>query len=1181
AALLGVLKAGATYVPLDPAYPADWLSHAAEDAQITLLLTEARFRGRLAGRREVEATEEALAREAEENPEPLAEPSNLAYVMYTSGSTGRPKGVALEHRAPVERMCWARAAFPAEALAGVLASTSICFDLSVFEIFAPLSWGGTVILAENALALSTLPAAGEVTLLNTVPSAMAELAASELPPRLRTVSLAGEALSPPLAERIYRHEQIEQVLNLYGPTEDATYSTWARVERGASRVSIGCPLPGTRAYVLDRHLEPVPGGVPGELFLAGAGGARGYLGRADLTAEKFIPDPFGMLYGGRLYRTGDLVRWLASGELQHLGRLDHQVKVRGFRIELEEIERVLREHPQVREAAVVVRESPVGGRSLAAFVAPPEAGVPELRRHLDGRLPAYMIPSSFQLLPALPRTLNGKIDRRALPAGASAAAAFVAPRTPMEEVLAGLWSEVLGLEKVGVHENFFDLGGHSLLAGRVVSRLHAVFGVELPLRTLFERPSVEKLAVAVEEARTGRVESAAPPLVPVPRDRHLPLSFAQERLWFLDRLEPGQAVYNVPMVLRLRGPVSAPVLAAALAAVAERHEVLRATFTEVAGQSVQEISAAARFPLAVVDLTELPPAARPAEAARQAFAEARHPFDLATGPLCRAALLRLEANEHLFLLDLHHIVFDGWSTEVLLRDLGSLYAGEPLPPLPVQHADFAAWQRAWIEGGALAAQLDAWRERLDGAPTALDLPLDHPRPAAQTFHGGAEPVTLPADLVRELRAAGRHAGATLFMTVLAGWSTLLHRVSGAPEMLVGTPVANRRQPELGDLIGLFVNTLPLRIDLGGDPLFVELLGRVRATALAAYENQDLPFERLVEAVGAERDLSRNPLFQVMLALTEGAPPSLRLPGVTAEEVPLHNGTAKLELLLALTGADGALSGGLEFNADLFDAATARRLTGQLARLLTAAAAGPELRIGDLPLLTPAEERQILVDWNATAAPFPRDLGLHELFEAQAARTPQATALLHGEQRVTYGELNAQAEGLARHLCALGVGPEVLVGVFCGRTPGMVAAALAVLKAGGAYLPLDPAYPADRLSFLLADSGASVVLAEQSVAAALPAFAGSVEPVGRSDDWETGEDEARERPRGFVHPGQAAYAIYTSGSTGVPKGVLIRHGSAVARITWALSAYPQDVLAGVLAATSLCFDLSVFEIFAPL
>src|SRR5436305_7950486 len=595
AALLGILKAGAAYVPLDPAYPDDWRAFVVEDAQVTLLLTEEGCA--------------VSSREPEENPEPLAALSNLAYVMYTSGSTGRPKGVALEHRAPVARMLWACAAFPAEALAGVLASTSICFDLSVFEIFAPLSWGGTVILADNALALPALPARGEVTLVNTVPSAMAELAAGELPPALRTVNLAGEALAPQLAERVYLHTQVEHVLNLYGPTEDATYSTWARVERGAARVSIGRPLPGTRAYVLDGRLQPIPGGVPGELFLAGAGGARGYLGRPDLTAGRFLPDPFGANPGGRLYRTGDLARWLASGELEHLGRLDHQVKVRGFRIEPGEIEAALLAHPEVRQAAVTVRE--VGGsKALVAYVTG-DVAVEELRRSLRERLPEHMVPSFFVLLPALPLTPNGKVDRKALPAPERAEGGYLAPRTPVEEVVAGIWAEVLGRDRVGANDHFFDMGGHSLLAMQVTSRLRRAFDVELPVRDLFEAPTVTGLAARVEAVRRTGTVPPAPPLLEVPREGALPLSFAQQRLWFIAQLEPDSPLYNMPGALRAEGPLDGAVLAQCLGEIGRRHEALRTVFRESdaapEGSPVQVIRPAEPFPLPVVDLSELPP----------------------------------------------------------------------------------------------------------------------------------------------------------------------------------------------------------------------------------------------------------------------------------------------------------------------------------------------------------------------------------------------------------------------------------------------------------------------------------------------------------------------------------------------------------------------------------------------
>ncbi|HKV12539.1 MAG TPA: condensation domain-containing protein, partial [Thermoanaerobaculia bacterium] len=987
------------------------------------------------------------------------------------------------------------------------------------------------------------------------------------PLSLRWVIFGGEALEPAsLAPWFDRHgDEAPRLVNMYGITETTVHVTFRPLSKAdlEGPSLLGRPIPDLQVHLLDRRGGPVPLLVPGEIHVGGAGVARGYLERPELTSQRFVPDPFSGRSGARLYRSGDLARRLPGGDVEYLGRTDHQVKVRGFRIELGEIEAAISSHLAVAEAAVLARGTGEEAR-LVAWVAPARLGTAELRRWLKERLPEHMVPAAFVFLDALPLTPNGKLDRRALPEPAAvsgpAAAEAEAPRTPAEELVAGIWASLLSREAVGRHDDFFELGGHSLLAARLVSRLHAALGVEIPLETVFQEPTVAALAAAVEAAS----QVPAPPLVPRPPGTRAPLSPAQERLWFLDRLEPGNPAYNVPLALHLSGPLNTGALAAALSAVAARHEVLRSTFVESAGQPALEISPEARFPLTVTDLTGLP-----AEAERQAAAEARQPFDLAAGPLGRAVLLRLEPEEHLLVLDLHHISFDGSSVEILLRELGHLYAGEPLPPLPVQYGDFALWQRAWLEGGALAAQLDAWRERLAGAPTALDLPTDRRRPAVQTFRGGAEPAALSPEPVRALSTLGRSRGATLFMTVLAGWAVLLHRSSGAAEVMVGSPVANRRRPELEGLIGLFVNTLPLRVDLAGDPPFAELVDRVRATALAAYENQDVPFERLVEAVETGRDLSRSPLFQAMLALADGAAPALRLPGVAAREVPLHNGTAKFELLLALNSRDGGLAGGLEFNADLFDAATARRFADRLARLLAGAAADPQARVGDLPLLDAAEERQILVDWNATEAPFPRDLGLHELFLAQAARTPEATALIHGEERVTYAGLAAWAGRLAGHLAALGVGPEARVGVFCARTPAMVAAALGVLEAGGAYVPLDPAYPADRLAWLLADSGVSVVLTEESVAGALPTFSGTLIFADRDSG-----PEAQERPRGFVHPEQAAYAIYTSGSTGAPKGVIVRHGSAVNRIAWALAAYPPDVLAGVLAATSLCFDLSV-------
>ncbi len=763
----------------------------------------------------------------------------------------------------------------------------------------------------------------------------------------------------------------------------------------------------------------------------------------------------------------------------------------------------------------------------------------------------------------------GRVADRARVSGVRVApseAGAEAPRTSREKLVAEIFAEVLGAERVGPSADFFLLGGHSLLATRVVSRLRAALGVELSVRALFEAPTVAELAARIGAEIPAPVETA--PLLPGARPEPLPLSFAQERLWFLDQLEGGGPLYNIPVAWRLRGSLDAGRLAAALRGIAARHESLRTTFPAVDGRPVQAVAPEPSLELERADLDEPAAFARLDE-------EVKRPFDLARGPLGRALLIRLAADDHLLALTLHHTVADGASMEVLYRELAALYGGEILPELPVQYPDYAVWQRGWLQGEVLDAQLAFWRGEFPTAPQPLDLPTDRPRPAAQTFRGGAVPVELPAELVGGVRDLARRCGATAFMTLLAAWGAVLHRWSGQEDFALGTPVANRRS-EVEGLIGFFVNLLPLRVEPAAGRPFGELLDGVRARALAAYAHQDVPFERLVEELAPGRDLSRAPVVQAVLALEDGPAARPRLSGLAAEPVPVHTGTAKLDLVLALAGEGGALSGGLEYNADLFDAATARRMAGHLATLLAGAVADPGTEVADLPLLTADERRQILADWTATAAPFPRGRGLHELFAEQAARTPDATALVWGAERLSYRELDARAGRLARRLRGLGVGPETLVGVFTRRTSSLVAALIAVLKAGGAYVPLDPAYPAERLALLLADTAAPVLITESALAPSLPPYGGRIFLLDGPEEGPEGE-----LPQGLVDPDQIAYTIYTSGSTGRPKAILIRHSSAVAMIAWALASYPADALGGMLASTSICFDISVFEIFAPL
>ncbi|HZF13303.1 MAG TPA: amino acid adenylation domain-containing protein, partial [Thermoanaerobaculia bacterium] len=1019
AAILAVLKAGGAYVPLDPAYPAQRLGFMVEDTGMPVLVTREPVAARLPRKPQglVDMADfpapPTLEAELPALPIlPAPAPRNLAYVIYTSGSTGRAKGVAIAHASAVTLVRWAGEAFATAELARVLAATSICFDLSVFELFVPLAGGGAVVLAENALALPTLAAAGEVTLVNTVPSVMAELVrAGGLPASVRTVNLAGEALPRSLVEQIYQVPSIVRVVNLYGPSEDTTYSTWAEMSRTAADAdprppAIGRPIRATRAYVVDRHLAPLPPGIPGELLLGGAGLARGYLGRPDLTAQRFVPDPFGTP-GGRLYQTGDLARFRADGDLEYLGRIDRQVKIRGFRIEPGEIEAALRALGPVQEAAVVVRRdapAPHGDPRLVAFVVlagdtdgNTDGGTDEItdriRSALRGRLPGYMVPGALVLLPALPLSPNGKVDHRALArievplaalaagAGGETAAgiAALAPRTPIEERLAGMWAEVLGLplERIGSRDDFFTLGGHSLLATRLISRVRRAFGIELPMRRVFECPTLEALAQELV-ARGWEEPSAAPPLVPHAAGLQAPLSYAQERIWFLAQLAPESPAYNLPGALHLAGSLDRGALARCLQEIVRRHEILRSAFPLLTGEPTPVVLGETAVELPWADLSALGEAAAAVshDLCRQL---GRRVFDLGAGPLLRTTLLCLGPDEHVLVLVLHHIVADGWSVAIFLRELSALYSawagkglGEPSPlaELPMQYRDFARWQRDGLAGEALEAQLAGWRQALAGAPDHLSLPADRPRPPVPSLRGGRIAAQVPAaPLAVELQGVARSSGATLFMVLLATFDVLLYRHTGQEDLVVGSPIANRERLEIEGLIGCFVNVLALRADLAGRPSFGALLERVRQVSLAAYAHQDLPFEKLVETLAPRRDLATPPLFQVLLVLQNAGAGTRAVAGegLAIELREIETATAKFDLTLEAVETPAGIALSFEYSRDLFDAATIARLAEHYRTLLAAVAEGSQLRIGELPLLS-AGERQQLLEWNATALP---------------------------------------------------------------------------------------------------------------------------------------------------------------------------------------------------------------------
>jgi amino acid adenylation domain-containing protein len=1283
-ALLAVWKAGGATVVLDPALPNERLAVLLADARPAVLVHSGAHGLDLpaAGARRLDLMGEGerIALRDEAAPPPLADASSLAYLIYTSGTTGTPKAVLVEHGSLVHTLDALVSQFafgPGDRMPHV---ARFSFDISLFELLAPLLGGGAceILTEEEVLEPRRLLAAlAQATRVHAVPSLMRQIAvqARENPlPGLRTIFTGGDLVPPDLVAELLEVFPQAEIVVLYGPTEAAIVCSAWRVPRGGDgeRSLIGRPLPGVRFLVLDRLGRIAPLGVPGELCAGGPGVARGYFHREELTAEKFFARD-----GLRWYRTGDLVRWLPDGNLEFLGRTDGQVKIRGFRVEPGEVEAALALHPAVREAVVVARSDGRGEKRLVAYVVPeteppssraepralpwakesrpvgPEnangvfggvvgpkvraslaqgnalgsdwgdwGDLPErLREHLAARLPAYMIPSAFVILPDLPLTAHGKVDRGRLPEPqAVTRAAFEPPRTPTEERVAEVWREVLGLPQVGRQDDFFDLGGHSLLATQAMIRLRESTGVELPVRLVFQAPTLAEMAAAIEDImeiahQSGAPAAVAPPLVPVPRDGSpLPLSFAQERLWFLDKLAPGSPAYNLPLALRIDGPLDAGALARAFAALVRRHEALRTTFAEQAGKPVQVIAGSVDWELEVADLSLFGEEAE-AEARRRAAADAVRPFDLAQGPLLRAALLKVDEYRHVLLLAIHHIVSDAWSMGVLVSELTALYAGEELPPLPVQAADHAVWQRAWLGGGELDRQLGFWRDHLAGAPAHLDLPADRPRPPVQSLRGGRVPVALPADLSGGLSALARSGGATVYMAVLAAWDALLSRLSGQRDVVVGTAVANRDRPELERLIGFFVNTLALRVDLSGDPAFGELVERGRRTVLDAFAHRDLPFEKLVEEMHPARDRSRQPVFQGMLTFQNVPPGTSGVEGLALTPLEVEADTAKLDLTLSLYEEGGRIQGTLEYASDLFERATAERWVGHFQTLIGGAVAAPAARLSELPLLSAAERAQLLEAWNRTAADFPREATVHGLFAEQAARTPRAVAAVHGEQSLTYGELARRAERLARRLLALGVAPEERVGLCAGRSLGMITALLGILEAGAAYLPLDPSYPPERLAWMLADAGATVLLAERRLLAEVLTKAGGslgslrvlwLEDLEGSEGHPEGESRAGRIwagegsalpdpsaraslqddsgvPLPQVPATSLAYVMYTSGSTGTPKGVAVTHRNVVRLVRLVRGADyaemgPEQTW---LQFAPVSFDAATLEIWAPL
>ena len=1180
-AVLGILKAGGGYVPLDPSYPQERLAFIINDAGVSVVITQQDFA-------EIES-------HSTENLPNLASAGNVAYVIYTSGSTGRPKGVQVCRGSLTNCLSAFQQEPGLSANDVVLAITNISFDIATLELLLPLISGARLVVGSRALALDGEQLAAkldesEVTMMQATPATWRLLIDSGWQGRKGVKVLSGgEALGRELADSLAT--RTAAVWNGYGPSETTIYSTLTKVAQGA--VTIGRGIANTQVYVLDEQQNVLPIGCTGELYIGGEGLARGYLQRPELTAEKFIPNPFGGERGARLYRTGDEVRFLADGTLEFFGRIDHQVKLRGYRIELGEIEAVLEQHESVKACVVLAREDVAGDKRLVAYVVAERESVDEWRQHLRQKLPDYMVPSSFLVLDQLPLTPNGKVDRRALPAPDQSARIhakeFVGPRTPVQEILTGIWREILRVKEVGIHDSFFELGGHSLLGTQVISRVREAFQIELPLRRLFEAPTINQLAACVEGAiRSGQLPASFS-VMRVSRDEELPLSFAQQRLWLLDKLEPNNPSYNMATAVRLHGQVQVDALEQALNQIVARHETLRTTFAVRGGEPVQVVAEPTAMCVEVIDLSGLDESPRREDLTRAMKDEAQRPFALASESLLRVKVVRLGDEEHVLLITMHHIVSDAWSMKIFVRELAKLYEacvnGETaaLPELPVQYADYASAQRRWLSGEVLDAHLAYWEKQLVGELPVLDLPLDHVRPPVQTFRSERRRLRLSKEITEDLKKLSRSERATMFMTLLAAFKALLHYYSAQEDIIVGTPIAGRNHAQVESLIGCFLNTLVLRTDLSGNPSFTELLGRVKDVALGAYAHQELPFELLLERLQPVRDLSKTPLFQVMFNLLNVPESQISLPGLTLETMATPDVGAKFDLTVYAFEEEESLRFTFVYNADLFEGTTITQMVECFQVLLAAIARHPEQSLATLlrevkeESWQPTRQRSIVVR-DETFVEFSRteiEQSIPARFSRQVRRYGDKTAVKTKQHEWSYRELDRRANQIAHMLLAQGgVGEDRIALLFDHDAP-MIAAMLGVLKAGKTYVPLDPAYPRARTGYMLADSQAALVVTDKQNLALAHELA--TIPILNIDELDADVPEVT-LP---VAPDAVAYLLYTSGSTGQPKGVMQDHRNVLHHIrtyTNALCLSPADKL---LLLASYSFDAAVMDIYGAL
>ncbi len=1207
-AILGILKAGAGYLPFDPEYPHERLAFMLQDAQPAVVVSKAALQVQFDRQTNLVLLDQdaaAIAKGSHDNLTEKPAPSDLAYVIYTSGSTGKPKGAMITHGNLANYLLALNHEIGIQSSDRYLHTASIAFSSSRRQLLLPLSQGASVIIAsaderkDPIALLRTIKSAG-VTVMDAVPSfwrncttILSDLPESERRPLLDNGLRLMLSASEPLISNVPRtwmndFNHTARHVHMFGQTETAGIVSLYHVPRTIepdTYVPVGRPIANTDIYVLDETGQPCALGEPGEVYIGGAGVGRGYLNRPELSAEKFVERD-----GRRLYRTGDWARISAQGRIEFAGRQDQQVKLRGFRVELGEVEAALSQHSSVRECVVVARagngQDP-GEKKLVAYFVPrgESTSAADLRGFLSARLPEYSVPSAFVAMDALPLSANGKVDRLRLPepeaSRANLSTEFIAPETDHEKRLAKIWSEVLRVEDIGCEDNFFELGGHSLLAAQIVARIRAEFRFEAPISMLFECPTIRTLAVRMTN---GGDLVPARSIKPAKHDGIAPLSFNQQQFWLLDQAVPDPAAYNVQTALEITGPLDVERLQRTLDTIVTRHAILRTKIVMRDGSPAQVISDETQVQVRASDLSHLSPEQAEFESRRMFGEEAAAAFNLSTGPLFRTCLLKFGKNRHVLIFTLHHIVCDGWSINVLLRELTHLYLDRAqqksaaVPELPIQYADFAVWQREWLRDETIERQLNYWRRQLANAPAALDLPVDYPRPAMRSSAGARVSTMLSPEVTEALKQISRQNNATVFITLLAMFQTLLFRYSGQDDVVVGTPVAGRTMVETEDLIGAFVNTLVLRSDLSGNPAFRDVIARVRETVLAAFCHQDVPFEKLVEELNPERKANRSPLFQVMFSFQNMPSPELAANGTGFTPLTTESAVAKFDLSFDVAQSSDGLSIAFEYACDLYEQTTIERTLAHFQNLLAAILKNPEQPIAELPLTDDEERHRLMVSWNEERIQVPESASLHQLFEAHAAKTPEAIAAEFRGEQVTYRQLNERANQLANYLQKQGVGRESLVGICVERSLAMLVAIYGVLKAGGGYVPLDPNYPRDRIAFMIDDADMPVIVTQENLAGELP-VAAKILCIDR--DWQLITKQSTAPPQIQPAPDNVALVIYTSGSTGNPKGVMIEHRSLANYATSAAHVYGMTAADRTLQFGSLSFDMSAEEIFVTL